>query len=97
MSIEIGRSDEDKRPQIICQKCKKIAFIDITQWKNDASKIWRDNCPHCGVEIYMGILLIGHTDLRQLMATVQVMIDAVSNSGKEFYGDGKNNSPIHLI
>lgn len=95
--IEVGEELGAKRPQIICHKCKQVILVDLMAWRYDISKVLRDNCPRCGVEIFMGCMLIGYTDMHQLMATINVMVQAVRDSGQRIASDSNITSPIKLI
>jgi hypothetical protein len=66
------------RPAIICGHCKQQIEIDISQFVNDVSKIYKDNCYKCGGEIFVSVLIMGNTQLNPLLQQIQTVIDALS-------------------
>jgi Zn-finger nucleic acid-binding protein len=74
--IEVGQ--ESKPPLMICPYCQSEIRIDITIFSNDVTKIFRDNCPKCGGEIFVGIFIIGHRNLDSLLTVIRKVIDSVN-------------------
>ena len=75
----------DKRPKVVCLHCKQQILMDITPFKDDASKIFKDNCPRCGGMLYTGILILSHKDMRQLLLAIQRVVEAL-NTGNLVLG-----------
>jgi len=69
-------------PRIICSRCKKEIVMDITIFKDDVTKIIQDKCPYCRGEIFTGMLILSHPDLKGLMQSFQVMITALNTENK---------------
>lgn len=76
----------DTRPKIICLHCKKEILIDITQFKDDPTKILRDNCTRCGGELFVGVLILSHKDLKQLLLAIQQVVESL-NTGNLIIGE----------
>lgn len=85
MSNLIEVKQENTPPILICPHCKEQILIDITVFRENIVKIFRDNCPKCGGENFVGLMIIGHKDLKKLLATIQHIVDAV-NSQNTFRG-----------
>ena len=69
--------EDDKRPRVVCPHCKEHILIDFEPFKKDVTKIMRDDCPKCRGTVYVGLMILAHSDLRQLALSIQVVIDAL--------------------
>lgn len=83
---ELYQVSEQRKPAtIICGSCKREILIDISPFNKDVSNIMRDNCPICGAEINVGILILSHPSLKGLLHCIQVVIGAL-NPGNQKLG-----------
>jgi len=79
MVIELGK-DFDQSPPTICPYCKKELHLVIDAWKPDITKIVRSNCVHCGGEIYAGLFIITDKNMRNLLNSIQAIIDLFASA-----------------
>lgn len=86
MSQLIKVERDEKKPMMICPKCKQQIYVDLTPFQQDCTKILRDNCPKCRSEINVGVLIICNPDLRKLLQAIQVVQEALTNANKLFMG-----------
>lgn len=80
--------NEDLRPRIICGKCKEEILIDITPFRKDCTKILRDRCPKCHTELFVGILILAHPQMKGLMGILQTILQTL-NQGSQILGGRK--------
>ena len=80
MAIEITKDADEHKPRVVCPHCKEHMMADITQYANFADKPVKSNCPYCNGEVWSCCVIIAHKDLRQLGATLNIMIQAVEGS-----------------
>jgi len=69
---------EELRPRIVCMHCKQEMLIDLDPFKEDITKIMGDKCIHCGGEIFVGLLLLGHKTLPMLLGCLQLIIETMN-------------------
>ena len=81
--IKIQR--EEQRPEIICPHCKSRIAIDIKPFAPDPTKIMQDKCIKCHGEICVGLLILAHKDMRQLLLSIQAVIQTL-NTGNLITG-----------
>lgn len=74
--------NEDLRPRIVCGKCKEEILIDITPFKNNCTKILKDRCPKCHAELFVGILILAHPQMKGLMGVLQNILQTLNKSSK---------------
>jgi hypothetical protein len=72
--------DEDKRPKIICSKCKEQIMIDIRPFEKDCTKVIRDKCPKCFHELFVGILILAHHHHLGLLQSIQTIAEAMDKN-----------------
>lgn len=73
---------EEQKPRVICNHCKQEILIDIKPFAKDVTQILRDKCPKCHGEIFVGVLILCHKDMRSLLGSIQVVIDAIRSPDK---------------
>lgn len=73
---------EDNRPKSICPHCKDIMIMDIMPFKDNISLIMQDNCPRCGGNIFVGLLILSNSSLKGLYSSIQIVIDAIDPKNK---------------
>ncbi len=73
---------EPNYPRSMCPHCKKIMKVDITLFKDNASKILQSNCPYCGGTIFSGMLLLSHPELAGLMKCIQIVVETLNPGNK---------------
>lgn len=78
---------QENRPRVICNHCKKEILIDILPFASDVTQILRDKCPKCHGEIFVGLLILCHKDMRSLLGSIQVVIDAIRSPDKIIGGE----------
>jgi hypothetical protein len=81
--IKIQR--EEPRPQIVCPHCKSTIAIDIKPFAPDPTKIMEDKCIKCGGSICVGLLILSHKSMRQLLIAIQAVITTL-NTGNLIVG-----------
>jgi len=82
---------EENKPRVICNHCKQEILIDIMPFANDVTQILRDRCPKCYKEIFVGVLILCHKDMRSLLGSIQVVIDAIQSPDKIIGGKRQND------
>ena len=75
-------SKDSSTPRIACPHCGQPNLIDITPFKEDVSKILRDRCTSCRGEIFVAILLLGHTKLDLLLLLIRKVISVITSPHK---------------
>jgi hypothetical protein len=70
-------TQESKTPTIICPYCKEEIRVDIQPFRDDVSKILRDKCLKCGGEINVGVLILSHRSLKELLGCINIVVDAL--------------------
>jgi ribosomal protein S27AE len=78
----IQMQNEDLRPRIVCGKCREEILIDITPFKNDCAKILKDRCPKCHAELFVGILILAHPQMKGLMGILQTILRTLNKSSR---------------
>ena len=76
MVIEIV--GEEKRPRIICPKCKKIQYIDLNIFKKDITKIMKDNCIGCGAELFVATMIIVNSSYYGISDSIKKVVEVLS-------------------
>jgi hypothetical protein len=76
--IEIGREKEP--PLIPCPFCGEVIRISLQPFENDIKGIIRDNCPKCGGDVHVALLVLADQNLQRLLNYIQTVIDAVKNA-----------------
>lgn len=66
------------KPKVVCGHCRHEILIDISPFKDNVAQIMKDNCVRCGGEIFVGILIMAHTDLNGLAHCVNTAVTAVN-------------------
>jgi hypothetical protein len=74
---DISIIGEDKAPKIICPKCKKEQFIDLSIFKQDITKIMRDNCTGCGQELFVAVLILTHSKHYSLIQVIKTIVETI--------------------
>lgn len=75
---EIIRVNSNRKPSmIICSKCKKEVLIDITPFAKDITNVMQDKCPGCGAQIFVGVLILSHPELKGLLQCIMTVIEAL--------------------
>lgn len=77
-----GQKREAAPPIIICSHCKNEIQIDITNWKDDVTKVMQDKCPKCHGTLFVCMFLLAHKDLKMLMQCVQAVTEALSGANQ---------------
>lgn len=72
---------ETKPALITCGKCRKENLIDLTPFNKDVSNILRDNCVHCGGELFVGVLILCNTELRDLLSSIGAITNLFRQQG----------------
>lgn len=80
---ELIKISQDRSiPRVACPHCGEVNLIDIIPFREDVSKILRDNCTSCKQEIFVAILLLGHTKLDLLLLLIKKVIGVVTSPHK---------------
>lgn len=69
---------EEKPPLIKCPKCQAVFKLDLMQWQNDCSKILRDNCPKCRVELFVSVLILSHPTHVGMLECIKRVVSALN-------------------
>jgi phage FluMu protein Com len=78
--ISIG--SQPSLPRVKCPHCDQINLIDIMAFREDVSKLMQDKCKHCNKDIYVAVLILGHTSVQLLLQLVQKIISTISSPHK---------------
>lgn len=76
---------EEAKPEIVCPHCKERIAVDIRPFAPDPTKIMQDKCVKCRGEICVGLLILSHKDMRQLLIAIQAVIQTL-NTGNLVLG-----------
>lgn len=81
--ITIGR--EENLNKIICPHCKNLIPIDLNKIK-DISKVFKDKCPSCNGQNFIGILILSDKSLLHLSQNIQVVTETLETRNKLYGG-----------
>jgi hypothetical protein len=80
MSIQVARDEADKKPKILCPKCRQIIIVSAVAYEQDATKPILSNCPYCGAGIFSCILILASTELKHLQTLINQAVSAIGPS-----------------
>jgi hypothetical protein len=78
--ISIG--NQPSLPRVACPHCGQHNLIDIMVFREDVSKLMQDKCKHCNEDIFVALLILGHTKVELLLQLVQKIISTISSPHK---------------
>lgn len=78
--ISIG--NQPSLPRVACPHCGQPNLIDIMPWREDVSKLMQDKCKHCNKDIYVALLILGHTKVELVLQLVQKVISVITSPHK---------------
>lgn len=73
-------------PQTKCPHCTKVMFLDLRIFERDVSKIVKSKCPFCGGEIFTGLLILVHPQLRGLAQTIANIVELIDKNKRLLLG-----------
>jgi len=78
--IEIGkkRGKDAGPPRVICPRCNAIIEINLDIWKKNVSELFKVNCYKCRGEIFLGMMILAHPQLKGLIGHIQRMVQAIN-------------------
>lgn len=83
---QIRVSKEPKPPMVICGKCKREIKISIKPFMENVSDVIQDKCPACGTTLYVGVLILAHTELKGLLSCIKIVVNSLQNASIKLMG-----------
>lgn len=72
------RVKESGPPRVVCPLCQEVIEINLDIWKKNVSELFKAKCYKCHGEVFMGLLLLAHSDIKGLLANIQKIIETVN-------------------